>query len=56
MITNARKRGTNNIIAGSMQRLAMASISSRIFMDPIAAVNAGAVRLATMMGIRKILS
>ena len=53
MSSSARMRGTNRAIAGSMPNVRIASISSRIFIEPMAAVKAEAVRPATMIEVRR---
>src|SRR6056297_2207260 len=53
MTSSARMRGTNSVIAGSSPRVRIASISSRIFIDPMAAVKAEAVRPATMIAVSR---
>src|SRR6056297_1145004 len=51
--TRARMRGTKRTVAGSRPSVRIASISSRIFIDPIAAVKAEAVRPATMIAVSR---
>ena len=51
--SSARMRGTNSTVAGSRPRVRIASISSRIFIEPMAAVKAEAVRPATMIAVSR---
>ena len=52
-ITSAMMRGTISTSIGSRPMTRRASISSRIFMEPISAVKAEPERPATMMEVRR---